>query len=55
MLKKLFQCCYCFIMVDEEDKPKQKITWPRERFDRGVKYESKDYDTGIAYYNSEIR
>ena len=54
MLKKLFQCCYCFIN-QKEDKPKPKITWPRERFDRGVKYESKHYDTGIAYYNSEIR
>ena len=52
MLKKIFSCCCC---ISKEDKPKPKITWPRKRFDRGVKYESKNYDTGIAYYNSDIR
>lgn len=53
MLKKILN--FCCISKQEEDKPNNKITWSKKRFNKGIKYESKKTDTGISYYNSEIR
>ena len=51
MLKKILNFC-CISKQEEKQEP---ITWSKRRFHKGVKYESKKSDTGIAYYESEIR
>lgn len=59
MLKKLFQNCCLNFEQDEEDGKNLKFLknedWYRRRYEAGKKYESKDMDTGVAYFDSSIR
>lgn len=58
MFKKLFKNC-CISNQEEEDGKNLKFlkneVWYRKRYEAGKKYESKDMDTGISYFDSSIR